>query len=132
MSEGKVMQTGTTGEQAKTKVGVQGVPETMLQTLFARAAESEKENHHIYDKKAIEIVSQLDYDFSKAESDKLMSSGVIARTIVLDRLVNDCKIREATSKVSRYACIIGHFANAATETIVEVGHSGANQGETKL
>ena len=47
MSEGKVMQTGTTGEQAKTKVGVQGVPETMLQTLFARAAESEKENHHI-------------------------------------------------------------------------------------
>lgn len=42
MSEGKVMQTGTTGEQAKTKVGVQGVPETMLQTLFARAAESEK------------------------------------------------------------------------------------------
>ena len=28
MSEGKVMQTGTTGEQAKTKVGVQGVPET--------------------------------------------------------------------------------------------------------
>ena len=40
MSEGKVMQTGTTGEQAKTKVGVQGVPETMLQTLFARAAES--------------------------------------------------------------------------------------------
>ena len=79
----------TTGEQAKTKVGVQGVPETMLQTLFARAAESEKENHHIYDKKAIEIVSQLDYDFSKAESDKLMSSGVIARTIVLDRLVKD-------------------------------------------
>ena len=31
MSEGKVMQTGTTGEQAKTKVGVQGVPETMRQ-----------------------------------------------------------------------------------------------------
>ena len=89
MSEGKVMQTGTTGEQAKTKVGVQGVPETMLQTLFARAAESRKENHNIYDEKAIEIVSRLDYDFSKAESDKLMSSGVIARTIVLDRLVND-------------------------------------------
>ena len=56
MSEGKVMQTGTTGEQAKTKVGVQGVPETMLQTLFARAVESEKENHHIYDKKAIDCI----------------------------------------------------------------------------
>ena len=32
MSEGKVMQTGN---QNKTKVSVQGVPETMLQTLFA-------------------------------------------------------------------------------------------------
>ena len=86
MSEGKAMQTEN---QNKTKVSVQGVPETMLQTLFARAEESRKENHNIYDEKAIEIVSRLDYDFSKAESDKLMSSGVIARTIVLDRLVND-------------------------------------------
>lgn len=74
MSEGKAMQTEN---QNKTKVSVQGVPETMLQTLFARAAESRKENHNIYDEKAIEIVSRLDYDFSKAESDKLMSSGVI-------------------------------------------------------
>ena len=98
------MQTGTTGEQAKTKVGVQGVPETMLQTLFARAAESEKENHHIYDKKAIEIVSQLDYDFSKAESDKLMSSGVIARTIVLDRLVNDYLTKHPDAIVVNIAC----------------------------
>ena len=104
MSEGKVMQTGTTGEQAKTKVGVQGVPETMLQTLFARAVESEKENHHIYDKKAIEIVSRLDYDFSKAESDKLMSSGVIARTIVLDRLVNDYLTKHPDAIVVNIAC----------------------------
>ena len=31
----------------KTKVQVQGVPETMLQTLYARAQESKKPNHHI-------------------------------------------------------------------------------------
>ena len=55
MSEGKAMQTEN---QNKTKVSVQGVPETMLQTLFARAAESRKENHNIYDEKAIEIVSR--------------------------------------------------------------------------
>ena len=71
----------------KTKVQVQGVPETMLQTLYARAQESKKPNHHIYDERAIEVVSRLDYDFSKAESDKAMSLGVIARTIVLDKLV---------------------------------------------
>ena len=40
MSEGKAMQTEY---QNKTKVSVQGVPETMLQTLFARAEESRKE-----------------------------------------------------------------------------------------
>ena len=73
----------------KTKVQVQGVPETMLQTLYARAQESKKPNHHIYDERAIEVVSRLDYDFSKAESDKAMSLGVIARTIVLDKLVGD-------------------------------------------
>lgn len=69
------------------KVNIQGVPETMLQTLFARAAHSQGQGHKFYDGKAIEIVRQLDYDFSKAEKDAAMSSGVIARTILLDRMV---------------------------------------------
>ena len=51
------------------KVNIQGVPETMLQTLFARAAHSQKKGHRFYDGKAIEMVQQLDYDFSKAEKD---------------------------------------------------------------
>lgn len=61
------------------KVKIHGVPETMMQTLFARAAHSQKKEHKFYDAKAIEIVKQLDYDFSKAEKDAAMSSGVIAR-----------------------------------------------------
>ena len=56
----------------------------MLQTLYARARESKKQNSHIHDDNAVEIVSSLDYDFSKAESDKAMQTGVIARTILLD------------------------------------------------
>ena len=64
------------------KVRIQGVPETMLQTLFARAAHSQRPEHKFYDAKAIEIVEQLDYDFTKAEKDGAMSSGVIARTIL--------------------------------------------------
>ena len=40
----------------------------------------------VCDKKAEEIVSRLDYDFSLADKDTAMHSGVIARTIVLDRL----------------------------------------------
>ena len=32
-------------------------------------------------------MEKLDYDFSKADKDKTMTYGVIARTIVLDRMV---------------------------------------------
>ena len=71
----------------KEKVIVTGVPETMIQTLYARAKESEKDNPMIQDDMAAEIVSKLDYDFSNADKDKAMSYGVIARTIVLDEMV---------------------------------------------
>ncbi len=88
----------------KTKVSVQGVPETMLQTLYARAAESQKPNHHIYDEKAIEVVSRLDYDFTKASNDKMMRLGVIARTIVLDQLVEDYLQHHPQTLVINIAC----------------------------
>jgi len=41
----------------------------------------------VRDEKAVEIIRRLDYDFSLADKDSAMSSGVIARTIVLDKLV---------------------------------------------
>ena len=68
------------------KISLSGVPETMLQTVYARAKETEQRGA-ICDKKAVEIVKKLDYDFSLADKDTAMSSGVIARTIVLDRRV---------------------------------------------
>ena len=73
----------------KEKVTVTGVPETMIQTLYARAKESQKPDAKIKDTMAVEIVSELDYDFSNADKDKAMGSGVIARTIVLDRMVGE-------------------------------------------
>lgn len=90
--------------QEKTKVNVQGVPETMLQTLYARAKESQRVPHFIYDEKAIEIVSRLDYDFSGADKDKMMRSGVIARTIVLDGLVGEFLEKNPRSVVVNIAC----------------------------
>lgn len=86
------------------KVNVQGVPETMLLTLFARAAHSQKRGHKFYDAKAIEIVKQLDYDFSKAEKDAAMSSGVIARTILLDRMVGTFLAENPNTTVVNIAC----------------------------
>ena len=69
----------------KEKIRLSGVPETMLQTVYARAKES-RGRGAIHDAKAEEIIEKLDYDFSLADKDTAMHSGVIARTIVLGRL----------------------------------------------
>ena len=71
----------------KEKIKLSGVPETMLQTIYARAKES-RGRGAIHDTKAEEIIGKLDYDFSLADKDTAMRSGVIARTIVLDRLTS--------------------------------------------
>lgn len=72
--------------ETSSKVTLSGVPETMLQTVYARAKET-KTRGAVRDEKAVEIIRRLDYDFSLADKDSAMSNGVIARTIVLDKLV---------------------------------------------
>ena len=67
------------------KIKLSGVPETMLQTVYARAKES-RGRGAIHDAKAEELIEKLDYDFSLADKDTAMRGGVIARTIVLDQL----------------------------------------------
>lgn len=74
-------------------ITLSGVPETMLQTVYARAKES-RGRGAIRDLKAEEIIGRLDYDFSLADKDAAMRSGVIARTIVLD-LPETIAVREA-------------------------------------
>ena len=86
------------------KKNISGVPETMIQTLYARAKESKKKNHFIYDEQAIDIVSRLDYDFSKADKDMKMSSGVIARTIMLDKMVKEYISKHQEATVINIAC----------------------------
>ena len=66
-------------------IGLSGVPETMLQTVYARAKET-RGRGAIRDEKAVELVDKLSYDFSLADRDSAMHNGVVARTIVLDRL----------------------------------------------
>ena len=50
------------------KVKLSGVPETMLQTVYARAKESAGRGI-IQDKKAEEIIGRLDYEYSLADQD---------------------------------------------------------------
>ena len=88
----------------KEKVNVTGVPETMVQTLYARAKETKKQNAKIKDEIAVELVEKLDYDFSKADKDNAMNYGVIARTIVLDRMVEQYLKKHENTVVVNIAC----------------------------
>ena len=88
----------------KEKVNVTGVPETMVQTLYARAKETKKQNAKIRNEIAVELVEKLDYDFSKADKDKAMSCGVNARTIVLDRMVRQYLEKHENTVVVNIAC----------------------------
>ena len=87
----------------KEKIKLSGVPETMLQTVYARAKES-RGRGSIHDAKAEEIIEKLDYDFSLADKDTAMHSGVIARTIVLDRLTKEWLAKHPGAVVVNIAC----------------------------
>lgn len=85
------------------KPSLSGVPETMLQTIYARAKET-KTRGAIKDSKAVEIVEKLNYDFSLADKDTAMHDGVIARTIVLDRLAEKYLSKNHGLAVVNIAC----------------------------
>ena len=85
------------------KMTLSGVPETMLQTVYARAKES-RTRGAVHDRKAEEMIEKLDYDFSLADRDSAMHSGVIARTIVLDRLVSEWLVKNLNAVVVNIAC----------------------------
>ena len=85
------------------KLTLSGVPETMLQTVYARAKET-KTRGAIRDEAAVRLVDQLDYDFSNADRDTAMRSGVIARTIVLDRLTGRFLAAHPGAIVVNIAC----------------------------
>ena len=85
------------------KIKLSGVPETMLQTVYARAKESSGRGA-IHDAKAEEIIEKLDYDFSLADKDTAMHSGVIARTIVLDRMTKEWLASHPGAVVVNIAC----------------------------
>lgn len=97
------------------KITLSGVPETMLQTVYARAKETKRPNGVIRDDKAVDLIKKINYDFSLADKDKTMSSGVIARTIVLDRLAGDFLKKNPNALVVNIAC--GVLTHAVTDLI---------------
>lgn len=59
----------------------------------------------IHDDKAVEIMEKLDYDFALADKDAAMGSGVIARTIMLDKMVADYLRKHPDAIVVNIACV---------------------------
>ncbi|THB64087.1 MAG: class I SAM-dependent methyltransferase [Desulfovibrio sp.] len=68
---------------------LQGIPETMLIPLWARAAETRRRLPIIKDDKALKRVESLDYNFSKYDGSWLTQVGVAIRTMLLDTGVRD-------------------------------------------
>lgn len=66
-----------------------GVPETMLIPLWARAQETRQDNPIIKDEKAVEMVSAINYNFSKFNKAWMTQVGVTIRTKLIDNAVYD-------------------------------------------
>ena len=69
------------------KIKLDGVAETLLITLNARAKDYESPKSVLHDKKSSEILSQLDYDFSKFEKAWASYYGILSRAKVMDNEV---------------------------------------------
>lgn len=69
---------------APVKLRLEGVEETLLIPLWARAAETRRPGGLVQDPRALELVEQLDYDFSRLSWDWASQVAVAIRTRILD------------------------------------------------
>lgn len=69
------------------KLKLKGVQETMIIPLWARAVEFEQSHPIIKDHKAVEIIRNLDYNFSKLNNEWATQLSVVIRTEILDNAV---------------------------------------------
>lgn len=86
------------------KINVDGIPESMLRALYARAKESRKANGFIKCRKTEQIVEKLDYDFSAVDKTYVLGRGAIARMILLDKMVADFIAKNPTATIVNIAC----------------------------
>ncbi|ALQ40843.1 methyltransferase [Fusobacterium hwasookii ChDC F174] len=69
------------------KIKLDGVAETLLITLNARAKDYKNPKSVLHDKKSFEIASQLDYDFKKFDTAWASYYGILARAYIMDEEV---------------------------------------------
>ncbi|WP_304943577.1 class I SAM-dependent methyltransferase [Vallitalea guaymasensis] len=80
------------------------VPETLLIPLWARAAESKIDNPIVVDDKALKMMEQIDYDFTKFEGSWMTQTGVAVRTEILDREVRAFINKYQDATIINFGC----------------------------
>ena len=78
------------------KINLNNISETMLITLYMRATDAKSLKPILNDKKSLEILSQIDYDFSKFKNAWTSYYGVLSRAKVMDN-----EVRKFYGKISR-------------------------------
>ena len=73
----------------KNRVSLEGVSETLLMTLYVRARETQRPDAMIRDEKAVEMVNQLETDFSRYRMQRHDEVAVIMRMKKFDSYVRD-------------------------------------------
>jgi O-methyltransferase involved in polyketide biosynthesis len=80
-----------------------GVSETLLLTLYARYLETKRPDGILRDEKAIEIVENLDADFSKFANDELSQLGISIRSEIIDEQTKAFLERNPNSQIVNIA-----------------------------
>jgi O-methyltransferase involved in polyketide biosynthesis len=87
-----------------TLVNLDGVAETLLITLYARATESKRPDALIHDEKAVAMVEQMDRDFSRLKLHGHDEVAVILRLREFDRFARDFLTRHPDAVVVHIGC----------------------------
>lgn len=88
----------------KKELNLDGVKETMLIPLYARAWASKLPNPDFEDEVALSVIDNLDYDFSQWKGSKFNTWGCAARTVVLDKLTQEYISKHPSASIVNLAC----------------------------
>jgi O-methyltransferase involved in polyketide biosynthesis len=83
---------------------LQGVSETLLMTLYVRARESQRADALLKDNKAVEMVNQIECDFSRLRMHRHDEVAVIMRMRKFDSHVRDFLMRIPNAVIVHFGC----------------------------
>lgn len=73
----------------RTKIHLEGVKETLLLPLWARAEETMRSDAIVEDPQAVQMLREIDYDFKRFQGDWKSQTAIAVRTALIDTAVSD-------------------------------------------